>query len=169
MLVAAGALALLVAAGRHQHAAIEADRTAASVEVATVVPVVAPTPPEAPPEAQPGATALPHPVEPRRRRLPPTEKTPLDTVEPWTGEDLGPQVEVLAMQRPHLEVDRADPWNPGTYYPAGPSQNPGLEDNDPWAHGAETPRARIAARSKNEERRGQKIEREDPWAGPLHF
>jgi hypothetical protein len=70
---------------------------------------------------------------------PPAPPPPLDSVEPWTGEDLAPQLLVEANARPRLAVDRGDPWDPSVTFPFHPGPgllNPGLDMDMPWATNA---------------------------------
>jgi hypothetical protein len=86
----------------------------------------------------------------------------LDTVEPWTGEDLAPQAELAAAELRRLTVDRVDPWDPTRSYPEVPGLTPDLEDTDPWARGAE--RGPLVARKGPHKKAVKAVaDSADPW------
>lgn len=79
-------------------------------------------------------------ARPTSKAAPKEPAPPLDTVEPWTGEDLAPQLQALAIGRPRLEIERSDPWNPSTVYPYDRQfEDRPLDGADPWARRAAAP------------------------------
>jgi len=99
--------------------------------------------PEAVPEAVPLDPALPtvpQAHDPRPAPHPLTEPlalTPVDTIEPWTGEDIAQKVELALRDR--AGIDRRDPWDPSVVYPE--STPPDLDHDEPWTI---APRAGLA-------------------------
>jgi hypothetical protein len=80
----------------------------------------------------------------RPRHVPPEPKPKIDTVEPWNGKDLGPELELAKRDGPHMKIDRVDPWTPGIMYPEMPGPNPEL-DEEPWvANGVTSVPHRVA-------------------------
>jgi hypothetical protein len=149
LLTGIGAAATLVVAG-----------PTPPVELVTADPsVVAPVEPEAQPlEAEPALKApIIVPEAPRAGRVV-AEPPKVDTIEPWTGEDLAPKLALAALDRPHLEVDRVDPWNAQTLYPARPNIDRIIEDSDPWASAGD--RAQRTAKLHVDK---PKLESADPW------
>jgi hypothetical protein len=87
-----------------------------------------------------------HPERSARPRRP--QPVDLDKHDPWTGEDLAPQLEVIAAARPRMEIDRRDPWDPSMLYPPVPGLFDGaVLDPDPWASRASAAHDGIATRS----------------------
>jgi hypothetical protein len=133
---AAGAFVALVALARG--AIVSRDSAPSIVKEAPIAKTVVPTP-TAMPEATsdvPGL-ALPRlaPVPRSRRREAPPPPPPLDTIEPWTGEDLGPRVEAERLSA--LEIDRQDPYDPSVTYGIDPSFiDPLIDRTDPWKQGS---------------------------------
>jgi hypothetical protein len=131
-----------------------------SADPSVLPPPEATAQPESPPEGP--ALAIPHVQTRRPKASSAAQKPKLDTVEPWDGEDLAAEVELAALERPRLDVDRVDPWTPSVTYPANPGFGPELEDEDPWAGAkSEAPR-RVAKMTKKK----RKLESSDPWLLP---
>jgi hypothetical protein len=74
-------------------------------------------------------------------RSPSVTITTLEPINPWTGEDLTPQLELAAAARKRLEFDRTDPWDPSKLYPGNVREEPVL-DPEPWARGPAKAKAR---------------------------
>jgi hypothetical protein len=60
--------------------------------------------------------------------------TTLEPIDPWTGEDISPKLELAAAMHRRLEFDRSDPWDPSKVYPGNSRKEPML-DPEPWARG----------------------------------
>lgn len=118
-------------------------------------PVVAP---EEAPQQLPGMLVRRFGTDPVTRG-PHTRRTPLrlELLDPWNGEDLAPVL--AAMERPRLDVDRVDPWDPRTQYPFNPGLgDPPSDTRDPWQQTAslESNDAPVAAKKPV-------LDRSSPW------
>jgi hypothetical protein len=89
-------------------------------------------------------------------------------VDPWTGEDLAPELELALASRPYLAVDRADPWTPSVVYPTTPYPDKPLDGTDPWARS--DPDAKVIAQANPSHKRPPPTAHvldpdENPWGG----
>jgi hypothetical protein len=71
-----------------------------------------------------------------KHRRPPQK---LDSIDPYTGEDLAAKLETAAAARSALEVDRRDPFDPAVEYPAVNMFTTPFDDSDLFADGDALP------------------------------
>lgn len=105
------------------------EQATASISAEPVAPAVTENVPQ-----ESAGVALPLATPPTSPRRPSKyqDKTSLevDTVEPWTGEDLAPVVVAARGGRPTF--DRHDPWNTAVVHDVNPAHDMPLDESDPW-------------------------------------
>jgi len=121
----------LVPATRRADRSIGPDKAPPRPEAAALEPALQTLPPTS--DLQPAP----------RPRTEPLVLTPVDTIEPWTGEDVAPKVALAARDR--AGIDRRDPWDPAILYPE--STPPDLDHNEPWAVAPKTHDGALAKRT----------------------
>ena len=125
--------------------------------------VVAPLDAVEPHAEHAGVASSPITLEPfLRPHAKPPAPAKLDTVDPWTGEDLAPQLELAAMARIRPELDRTDAWDPSIRYESAPGhEDPRLDVSDPWKATASLDGDPAPVRAKLAH---HQLADEDPWA-----
>ncbi|HVH41989.1 MAG TPA: hypothetical protein VM925_06585 [Labilithrix sp.] len=129
----AGALAIV---GWSLHRPSASGSTAHAIAPDPDTTAALPVAPEEPPAGPGIASPRVDDSSPRPRGtplpLPPTTLR-VDTIEPWTGEDLAPQIQLAAAARARLPFDRHDPWIPGRTHPVTAPHDLIFDNGDPWA------------------------------------